>query len=309
MGVKRTVITGIIALAMLLIGIGIGGASVPPKTVTMTSTLWATTTIPMTVTETAIKALTETVTKTVIETATETMISTVKETITNTETKTVTETMTTTKTDTLTTTTTSVSVLPITIPITTTLMQTLTQTITTTSYVLTTIPVTTTVTSSITIPMGGYSGTYNAGEVFRIGNFEFTVLGYTTTKYIKKKSIFGDYYYYYSAKPNMKVVVVWLMVRNIGTKVDNPSRLWIYYYLITVMRNTYEECDVYDLSSVGSEVDSTIVSQAIEYVDLSRDLSPDESFIATIIFQIMETDEPAILLIEYFEEFYIVPLR
>jgi len=295
MSVKRSLITGIIAIAMLLLGIGIGGASIQPRTVTMSSTLWATTTV------------STTATKTVTETATETLTTTVKETVAKTET--ITETVVTTRTDTVTTTTTSMSVLPITIPITTTLTETKTQTVTATSYVPITIPVTTTITSSITVPVGGRSGTYSAGEVFRIGNFEFSVLGYTTTKYIKEKSYFGDYYYYYSAKPNMKIVVVWLMVKNVGVKVDNPYWLWLDYYLITVARNTYDECSLFSLSSLGSNVDPAIAAQAVEYVSLNRDLSPGESFIATIIFQIMETDDPALLLMEYQEEFYIIPLR
>jgi len=300
MDVKRSIITGIIALAMFLLGIGIGGAGVSPKTVTTTSTLLLTTTVPQWVTTTVPTTVPITVPMTV--TVPTIVPTTVKET------ETVRETIVTTKTDTVTATTTSISVLPITIPITTTLTETKTQTVTTTSYVPITIPVTTTITSSITVPVGGRSGTYSAGEVFRIGNFEFAVLGYTTTKYVKEKSIFGDKYYYYSAKPNMKIVVIWLMVRNVGSKVDNPYKLWLYNYLITVTRVTYEECDVYDLSSLGSNVDSTIAAQAVEYVDLSRDLSPGESFVATIMFQIVETDDPAMLLMEHSEEFYIVSL-
>jgi len=249
MDVKRSVVTGIIALVMLFIGIGIGGAGTPSRTVTETITIFST------------KTTTSLYPTTVISTITET----------------------------------------------------LTRTITSTSYVFTTItfpPTTTTITYSMTIPVGGYNGTYRVGEPFRIGNFEYAVLGYTITKYIKSKSLTGEYYYY-SAQPQRKIIVVWLNVKNVGIKEDTP---YIKAYLITVQRNFYDQV-WYIYSSfrhfLDTPTDPAIVSQAVEYVDL-RELTPNESIVATILFQIPDYEDPAILLIGYSNsetEYVIVPLR
>jgi len=68
MDVKRSVVTGIIALVMLFIGIGIGGIVIPPRTITITTTSQVATTLFVTTTETIVK--TATATETVIKTVT-----------------------------------------------------------------------------------------------------------------------------------------------------------------------------------------------------------------------------------------------
>jgi len=55
MDVKRSVMTGIIALVTLLVGIGIGGAAALSKTVTITVTMQVVTTVPTTISETVTK--------------------------------------------------------------------------------------------------------------------------------------------------------------------------------------------------------------------------------------------------------------
>jgi len=70
MDVKRSVVTGIIALVMLFIGICFGGIVIPPRTVTTTTTSQVVTTLSVTTTETVVKSVTATATETVIKTVT-----------------------------------------------------------------------------------------------------------------------------------------------------------------------------------------------------------------------------------------------
>jgi len=262
--VKRSVITGVVALVMLFVGVVIGGAAVPPRTVTVTTTF----TLPTTATVTATVTATETT------------------------------------------------------------AYTATQFVTLTSYVTKTatlLPVTTiTAVYSITIPAGGYEGMYRVGEPIRIGSFEFTVVGYTETRYIKVRSQFyEDYYYYYEAMPQQRIIVVWLTVKNVGTRVDNPRFSFPRIYLVTTLRNTYRPCSLNELRILNEEeVNSTIISQAIEWVNADIDLAPGEAVTVTIPFQIPEHEDPAVLFMRAWvkvvdefgvagmiEVFYIVALR
>jgi len=234
--VKRSVVTGVVALVALFAGVGIGGATVPPRTATATTTFMLSTTTTVTATVTA----TETATYTV------------------------------------------------------------TQLVTLTSYVTKTTtlpPVVVTAVYSITIPAGGYEGLYRVGEPIRIGSFEFSVVGYTETRYIKVRSRFyEDYYYYYEAMPQHRIIVVWLTVKNVGTRTDNPRFSFPRIYLVTTLRNTYGVFSLNDLKLLDeSEVDPTVVSQAIEWIDADIDLAPGEAVTVTIPFHIPEREDPAAL--------------
>jgi len=231
-GVRRSVITGVVALVMFFAGVGIGGVAVPPRTATTTTTF----TLPTTATVTA----TETTTYTV------------------------------------------------------------TQLATLTSYVTKTTthpPVVVTAVYSITIPAGGYEGLYRVGEPIRIGRFEFTVVGYTETRYIKLRSQFyEDYYYYYEAMPQHRIIVVWLTVKNVGTQADNPLFTFPRIYLVTTQRNTYGTSSLNELKLLDeSEVNPTVISQAIEWVDADIDLAPGEAVTVAIPFHIPEHEDPAVL--------------
>jgi len=167
--------------------------------------------------------------------------------------------------------------------------------------------VTTLIPTTVTtyVPIGGLTGTYSIGEVFRIENFEFACLGYTMSKYIKNVWI-G---HYYSALPQRKLVIVWLMVKNVGTKIDSPS--WFSFYLVTDKRNTYFRADPpSDLKALETDVTPEIASQAIEYRDPALlKLYPSENSTATVVFQVLEDENPAIFLVEYESEYFIVPLK
>jgi len=176
---------------------------------------------------------------------------------------------------------------------------TVTQLVTLTSYVTKTTtlpPVVVTAVYSITIPAGGYEGLYRVGEPIRIGSFEFTVVGYTETRYIKVRSRFyEDYYYYYEAMPQHRIIVVWLTVKNVGTRTDNPRFSFPNIYLVTTLRKTYGGCSPNDLRILNEEeVDPTVVSQAIELVDFDIELAPGEAITIAIPFQIPEHEDPTI---------------
>lgn len=211
-------------------------------------------------------------------------------------------------TETLTTTRTTSVPITITTVSPTTVVTTEVKTLTTTKAVTVPTTVTTILPTTVTtyMPIGGLTGTYSVGEVFRIGNFEFACLGYTMSKYIKEKEI---EYYYYSAWPQRKLVIVWLMIKNVGTKVDSPP--WHGFYLVTDKRNTYSEADPsFDLEGIGTNVTPEIASQAIEYHGLiSLELYPSENYTATVVFQVLEDENPAIFLVEYLSEYFIVPLK
>jgi len=131
-------------------------------------------------------------------------------------------------------------------------------------------------------------------------------LGYTMSKYIKSE--FGAYY---SAKPQLKLVIVWLMMKNVATKVDSPP--WLSFYLVTDKRNTYSRAiPLFDLENIGTNVTPEIASQAIEYHEPSSiylRLYPGENYTATVVFQVLEDENPAIFLVEYGGEYFIVPLK
>jgi len=177
-----------------------------------------------------------------------------------------------------------------------------------------------TITHSITVPTGVCLGTYHIGEPYRAGNFNFIVLGYVMTKYIKFVNLSKNCYEYYSAKPQQKLVVLQLAMRNVGTEKPclGPS---FSASLITDKRNTYDSAFIHDLEYVGSNAGSEIDSQAVDLSKIYNGTSsgyiyPNQTVVSPLVFQIPENEDPAILLFlaepydrQRFYEFFIVSLK
>jgi len=103
------------------------------------------------------------------------------------------------------------------------------------------------------------------------------------------------------------------MAKNVGREVEAFPRL--YFYIITNKRNVYPELLIVSalirLNEV--EVNSAVTTQAVEYIERYADLlHPNEGFAATLLFQIPDCEDPAILLIEHpggERLYYIVSLK
>jgi len=113
----------------------------------------------------------------------------------------------------------------------------------------------------------------------------------------------------------MKLIVIWIEMKYIGTKPTSSLLLQplprVSFYLVTDKRNTYGDtspCYFTEIDTLSPE----IVAQAIEYIgppSLSEPLYPGQSYTITLLFQIPEDENPAILLAEYQGSHFIIPLK